>query len=109
MKSFSSSEASFESDLPRRVRPSDAVEGRRGALEDVALESRASRVSARLPRRVPRAMDAMGSDASNEPDVIRRRARVDDDDDDDDDDANDGARDDARARRAVRRDATRGR
>ena len=107
MKSFSSSEASFESDLPRRVRPSDAVEGRRGALEDVALESRASRVSARLPRRVPRAMDAMGSDASNEPDVIRRRARV--DDDDDDDDANDGARDDARARRAVRRDATRGR
>jgi len=107
MKSFSSSEASFGSDLPRRVRPSDAVEGRRGALEDVALESRASRVSARLPRRVPRAMDAMGSDASNEPDVIRRRARV--DDDDDDDDANDGARDDARARRAVRRDATRGR
>jgi len=53
-------------------------------------------------------MDAMGSDASNEPDVIRRRARV-DDDDDDDDDANDDARDDARARRAVRRDATRGR
>jgi hypothetical protein len=49
----------------------------------------------------------MGSDAASEPDVIRRRARV--DDDDDDDDANDDARDDARARRAVGRDATRGR
>ena len=60
----------------RRSGARDAVEGRRRALGDVALESLESRVSARLPRRVPRAMDAMGSDASTEPDVIHSSSRA---------------------------------